>query len=76
VLLHFLTASGFKVNVLSTSTKTGTAPTLKTASKLATNVKQAILLHLRAPIPKLLIAVVNAAVPLLVSCAYACNQKF
>ena len=42
-IMHFVfpvialrTASGFKVKVSSTSTNTGTAPTLNTASKLAT----------------------------------------
>ena len=42
-VMAFLTATGLKVNVSSTSTKTGMAPTLITASKLATNVNEGII---------------------------------
>ncbi len=63
------TATGFSVRVSSTSTSTGMAPTLNTASKLATKVKEGIITSSPVPIPNAAIAVVKAAVPLLVNCA-------
>ena len=70
VVIAFFTAAGFNVRVSSTSTKTGIAPTLKTASKLATKVKEGMMTSSPTPIPKATIAVVKAAVPDEVSCAY------
>src|SRR5204863_2800683 len=64
------TASGFNVSVSSISTITGTAPTLNTASKLATKVNEGMITSSPAPIPNAASAVVNADVPLEVSCAY------
>ena len=69
-LIAFFTDSGFIVRVSSTSTKTGVAPTLKTDSKLATNVKEGMITSSPAPIPNAAKAVVKAEVPLEVSCAY------
>ena len=66
-VMAFLTASGFSVNESSTSTKTGIAPTLNTASKLATKVNDGIITSSPAPTPKAAKAVVKAAVPLLTS---------
>ena len=51
-------------------TNTGTAPTLNIASKLATNVNVGQIISSPYPISNAHIAVVNADVPLEVSCAY------
>ena len=58
------TACGSKVNVSSISTKTGIAPNIMIASKLATNVKVGIITSSPAPIPATAIATETAAVPL------------
>ncbi len=63
------TASGLSVSVSSISTRTGTAPTLSTASKLATKVKLGIITSSPYPTPSVASAVVSAAVPLQTSCA-------
>ena len=68
------TAAGDKVKLSSISTNTGMAPILKIASKLATKVNAGIITSSPAPTPKAAIAVVKAAVPLEVSCAY-CEPK-
>ena len=49
------------------------APTLSTASKLATNVKEGMITSSPAPMPSAASAVVSADVPLEVSCA---NPQF
>ena len=76
-MIHFVlgvmaasTAAGSKVSELSISTKMGTAPTLKMASKLATKVKAGIITSSPTPTPKATMAVVKAPVPLEVNCAY------
>ena len=64
------TASGSNVSVSSTSTSTGMAPTLRTASKLATKVKVGMITSSPAPTPNAASAVDKAAVPLDVNWAY------
>ena len=64
------TAAGLSVKVSSTSTNTGMAPTLNTASKLATKVNVGIITSSPAPTPIAAKAVVNAPVPLEVNWAY------
>ena len=68
------TAAGDKVKLSSISTNTGIAPILKMASKLATKVNAGIITSSPAPTPSAAIAVVKAAVPLDVNCAY-CEPK-